>query len=290
MNKCDISILIATRNRPKMLAACIRSLLTQKSEISYEIVVLDQSDAKKKRSFLPNEDGVRIVRCDFRNKSRALNLGVHLCLSDYIAVLDDDCIAQEQWIESMYYALLSEPHTVVTGRVIAGDREEGAVRSRLHDDITERLVYQKKEITPIFKLSGCNFGFSKAVFKVVGPFNEDFGPGSLFRSSDDNEWSYRVLQCGLKISYDPRVVIFHRSWRDKVTDTELMRDYGYAAGAFFGFISNFSKRDFFYHSVRLWRWILGAVLFSFNRREIGNHLGYGVHFVQGFRAYHYYVK
>lgn len=290
MNKHNLSILIATCNRPEMLAACIRSLLIQKSRISYEIIILDQSDIKKRCPSFPDEPRVKVVSCDFSNKSRALNHGVNLASSDYIAIIDDDCIAQEQWIESMHYALLSKPQITITGRVIAGDREENAVRSRLHDDIAERIVYQKKKITPIFKLSGCNFGFNKAVYKIVGPFNESFGPGSPFKSSDDNEWSYRALQCGLKIVYSPYVIVFHRSWRDRTADADLMKDYGYAAGAFFEFISSVSKRDFLYHSIQLWHWLLGAVLFSFNWYEIRKHLDYGAHFVQGFRAYHHYVK
>lgn len=290
MTNTDLSILIATCDRPGMLRACISSILTQKLSPSYEIIILDQSDPEKKYSPPPHERRIKVVPLEFKNKSRALNLGVAIASSEHIAVIDDDCIAHEQWLASMRDALLSEPEKIITGRVMAGEIEEKAIRSRLHDALEERIVYQRDSITPIFKLSGCNFGFSKSTYKTVGPFNEKFGPGSIFKSSDDNEWSYRALHQGLKIVYQPQIIVFHRSWRDRVADAKLMKDYGYAAGAFFGLISTTSSKDLVYHSASLWRWLLSNILSPFNPREAVNHLNYAIHFVRGFRAFHHHGK
>jgi GT2 family glycosyltransferase len=289
MDRCGISILIATCNRPKMLGSCIESLLVQKPKTSCEILTLDQSDVERRYSPPSGESRVRPIYFDFKHKSRALNLGVDLASSDNVAFTDDDCIAEEQWIESMHEALSRQPNAVVTGRVIAGEVEEDAVRSRLHAEITERVVYQKGRITPIFKMWGCNFGFNKASYRRIGPFNEALGPGTPFKGSEDNEWSYRALREGLEIIYDPEVIVYHRSWRDKRDDAKLMRDYGYAAGALFAYISSVSKRDFLYHSLRLSRTVLGRILFSFDSAEIRNYLGYGANFIRGLRAYRQYV-
>lgn len=288
MDEPDISILIATRNRSGMLVGCIDSLLEQKSDVQHEIVVLDQSDASEKLPLWVDNSRVKIVRCDFKNKSRALNHGVDVARSNHIAVVDDDCVVRKRWIDSMHLNLLEHPDAVITGRVVAGDMERGAVRSRLHDNVAEWTVYRKGSITPIFKLSGCNFGFTKRTYRAVGPFDTDFGPGSPFRSSDDNEWSYRVLRKGFEVIYDPRAVVSHRSWRSKIEDRRLMQDYGYAAGAFFGLIAAVSKCDFFYHSFHLWRWLLSAILFSFSIQEIQNHFLYGLGFVKGFCVHVFY--
>ena len=276
--KVKISILIATYNRPEMLSICVKSLLIQKPKNPYEIIILDQSDNQKQIISFSNKPVMRIVKCDFKNKSRALNKGIELALADYIAIIDDDCIADKQWIDSMCRVLQKEQNAIITGRVVAGKKEKYALQSRLHDSLTERIVYQKRKITPIFKLSGCNFGFHRTTYKTVGLFNENFGPGSIFKSADDNEWSYRALYLGLKLVYTPDIIVIHRSWRDSQEDIRLMKNYGYATGAFFRLILKNSKSDFLYHGYQLWQWLLKTILYSFSLYEIRNHINYVIFF------------
>lgn len=281
----QISILVATCNRPKMLKACIQSLLAQQTAIHYEIIVLDQSDSVSLNT-LPLDSKIKLIHCDFKNKSRALNQGVILAASNYIAIIDDDCIADENWIANLNTSLRNEGRTsIVTGRVLASRIEKGSILSRLHDSSTERVTFKKKWITPIFKLSGCNFGFHKNLYEIIGAFNENLGPGSSFKSSDDNEWSYRAVNLGFPIIYMPEVLVQHRSWRNIQEDSRLMRDYGYATGAFFKIILWNSKLDFLYHSIQLHLWLLKNVFFSFNTREIGIHMLYGLFFYKGFLRY-----
>lgn len=282
----QISVLVATCNRPEILRVCVESLLIQKTAIPYEIIILDQSDFEKRVALPSNKEVVKIVTCDFKNKSRALNLGVELSSADLLAVIDDDCIVDKYWIDSLHKALRKEGRNfIITGRVIAGDKESGAIGSRLHDTLNKRVVFKKNKTTPIFKLSGCNFGFYKDVYKEIGQFNENFGPGSAFKSSDDNEWSYRALRLGLQIVYTPEAVIVHRSWRSVKEDISLMKDYGYAAGAFFKLIFKTSKLDFLYHSTQLWWWLLKIVLLSFRTHEITGHIYYSLFFIRGFLSY-----
>ncbi|PIP86727.1 MAG: hypothetical protein COV70_01040 [Parcubacteria group bacterium CG11_big_fil_rev_8_21_14_0_20_39_22] len=286
--QAQISVLIATCNRPEMLKVCVESLLIQKTAIPYEIIILDQSDFEKLIALPSNKAAVRVTACDFKNKSRALNLGVELASADLLAVIDDDCIADKYWIDSLYKALRKEGRNfIVTGRVIAGDKESDAISSRLYDTLNERTIFKKNKITPIFKLSGCNFGFHKNTYKEIGRFNENLGPGSAFKSSDDNEWSYRALQLGFQIVYTPEAVIAHRSWRSAKEDISLMKDYGYAAGAFFKLIFKTSKLDFLYHSTQLWWWLLKTILFSFKGHEIKGYIYYGLFFFRGFLSYHH---
>lgn len=284
--QAKLSILVATCNRPEMLKTCIESLFTQKTETPYEIIILDQSDAEKQTTLSSNEPMAKVIACDFKNKSRALNLGVKLASADSIAIIDDDCIADKYWIDSIYKALRKEGRNfIITGRVVAGDKEKDAARSRLHDASGEQIVFKKNGVTPVFKLSGCNFGFHKTTYERVGLFNENLGPGSAFKSSDDNEWSYRALNLGFQVIYIPEAMVIHRSWRNTKEDIKLLKDYGYAAGAFFKLIFRTSKLDFLYHGIQLWWWLLKTILFSFNIHEIVGHAYYGLFFWKGFLTY-----
>lgn len=134
--QAKISILVATCNRPEMLKICLVSLFAQKTETPYEIIILDQSDTEKQTTLSSNELTARVIACNFKNKSRALNLGVNLASADYIVIIDDDCIADKYWIDSIYKALRKEGQDfIITGRVIAGDKEKNATRFRLHDTL-----------------------------------------------------------------------------------------------------------------------------------------------------------
>jgi len=64
-----------------------------------------------------------------------------------------------------------------------------------------------------------------------------------------------------------------------------MKDYGYAAGAFFKLIFETSKLDFLYHVIKLWPWIFKNIFLSFNIHEIKAHLYYGLFFCKGFSKY-----
>ena len=195
------TVLIPTCDRPEMLAVCLESLRRQLCK-PRQILVLDQSrDDRTQR--VCDSYGVSWQWVGRQNKSAALNLGVRSSTTRYFAVIDDDCVADPRWTETLAAALHSQGKHVVTGRVLAGQVELGAVLTRLHDSLTRRAIFRVRLITPIFVLSGCNFGFERGVFETAGPFNEAYGPGSRYLSSDDNEWSYRVLRKGYAIHYEP---------------------------------------------------------------------------------------
>ena len=56
----NISVIIATRNRPKDIELCIRSIV-ENSLVNYEVVVVDQSTNFKTRDFVKGLGDNRIV-------------------------------------------------------------------------------------------------------------------------------------------------------------------------------------------------------------------------------------
>ena len=186
----------------------------------------------------------------------------------------------------MYLAVKNlDENYIITGKVIAGEVEPSAELSVLHDDINEKQVYKKEFVTPIFKLSGCNFGFTKTDFTTIGGFDTEFGPGSHFKSSDDNEWCYRALsKHGYSLVYDPEVIVIHRSWRNIHQQAKQFSDYGYASGAFFRYILKHSVYDFIFHFSKLLYWSFQTYL-TFNRKKILWQSLYLREFVYGFFRY-----
>lgn len=280
----DCSVLVPTCNRPKMVEACLESLRNQTCH-PQEVIVLDQSDGCRTQAVSALFD-VRHVSMTQKNKSAALNLGIQESSGRYVCVIDDDCVADQEWLEALAKAFSTGQKRIVTGRVVAGAVEPGAVRSRLHDDCERPVVFQVNLFTPIFILSGCNFGFHRALVEKVGGFNVDFGPGSTYRSSEDNEWAYRALRKGYKIHYEPNAVVVHRSWRSLDEDREHMRTYGLAAGAFITEVLSASKLDGAFHLLRISKWLLCELMRNRNEPELRRPFAlYARGFLTGMRAY-----
>lgn len=279
-----LSILLATKDREEMVKRCVLSLINSSTPgLNFEILVLDQSNNSKNEFY---DSRVHIIKLNKLGKCNALNTGVSLCKYEHITVIDDDCIVESNWISKMYLSIknLNTKH-IITGKVIAGEVEPDAELSVLHDDINERQIYKKEFITPIFKLSGCNFGFNKKDFSIIGSFNVEFGPGSPFKSSDDNEWCYRALHNhGYSLVYDPEVIVIHRSWRNLDEQSKQFSDYGYASGAFFCYILKHSIFDFIYHFSKLIYWSIQTYL-TFNPKKILWQSLYIREFMRGFSHY-----
>lgn len=284
------SVLLPTYDRADMVARCM--LYVAKQSLSpEELIILDQGRLNKSRLFRlwrTNYSPTKLIylRINQRGKSNALNLGVAKAHTSIIAVLDDDCFANSQWIQAMMKSINKNRMTIITGKVIAGKPKRGSVRVRDYVTKEAPITYKKgKLITPIFILSGGNFCFSLNDFYKIGPFNISFGPGSKFKSAEDVEWCYRALAKGYKVQYIPEAIVEHKSWRSKIQDLEIMEKYGYGAGAFIRLVFTESKIDFAYHTSNIFRWLSCELIKSACQfKDFRPYLSYIIYFIRGFRA------
>src|SRR5262249_15492066 len=123
-----ISVLIATADRPALLAGCLASLSASRFD-GVEVLVLDQSrNAPSDRAEDSETLPVRYVRCPRRGKSAALNLGVTEARAPWLAFTDDDCQVAADWLAVIDRAAReSGTGCVLTGRVVPGALEGEAV-------------------------------------------------------------------------------------------------------------------------------------------------------------------
>jgi GT2 family glycosyltransferase len=62
-------------------------------------------------------------------------------------------------------------------------------------------------------LWGNNIAIQRSAIVKVGAFDERFGAGSNFPSSEDNDLGFRLLEAGYRIIYMPKATLYHRAWR-----------------------------------------------------------------------------
>ena len=113
------SLIICSRNRPRLLSDLVRSVLAGEERPS-EIIIVDQSSEAHPDLASEVRDGQTVIRYELtptRGASRARNLGIHLANHDILAFSDDDMICTPQWFGHLVRALVHNgERSAVSGR------------------------------------------------------------------------------------------------------------------------------------------------------------------------------
>jgi glycosyltransferase involved in cell wall biosynthesis len=119
-----VSIVIPTRNRCDILRRCLDALVRQ-TYPNFEIVVVNDASSDGTPVFL-KEFADRHVHLAFRairnerhlgaNPSR--NRGIHAAKGVFVAFLDNDCIAEPEWLDRLMRGFTGERVAAVTGMVV----------------------------------------------------------------------------------------------------------------------------------------------------------------------------
>src|SRR2546425_4800577 len=160
------SLVICSRNRPKLLLDMVESVL-QGEEVPTELIIVDQSDAP--HPTLPTLQHDRA--CEIRylptrsvGLSRARNVGIAAARHDILVFTDDDLLASCTWFASVIRALVDAgTHAVVTGRVLATRPEApgGFVLALAVNEIS--AVYTGRIGTDV--LAGCQMAMYRSTIE-----------------------------------------------------------------------------------------------------------------------------
>lgn len=239
-----VSLLISSRNRPRLLTEAVRSVLAGLA-LPDEIIVVDQSDHSNDVLValpFPREVSFRYIRSDTTGISRSRNIAFSAASHGTIVVIDDDCLVADDWLATIVRALLTAgPRVVVTGRVLAGEaEEEGTFAPSLHTSDRPNRFTGRVSSDP---LATFNFALRSSTFAEIGPFDSRIGPGTRFPSSEDNDYGHRLLRAGFSILFEPGAVVVHRSWRTEENYLAVRYAYGRGQGGYYG--KHLAERDWY---------------------------------------------
>jgi glycosyltransferase involved in cell wall biosynthesis len=118
-----VSVVVPTRNRRALLQRCVEAVAAQDWR-PLELIVVDDASTDDTPSFLADfaarHADVSVVA--LRNSSQAganpsRNRAIRESRGEYVAFLDDDCIAEAGWLTRLMAGFASEQVAAVTGRV-----------------------------------------------------------------------------------------------------------------------------------------------------------------------------
>jgi GT2 family glycosyltransferase len=225
-----VAVAIATADRPKALERCLESLAAG-ATLPAEVVLVDQSRGEATRAVADASPvHVTYLRDTGRGLGRAQNLAFAAASCPIVAVLDDDCVADERWVSTIGTTFADDPELAgLAGRVLPLEpAPPGTVAISTRPSTIRRTFGFTLE--PWNVGSGNNFAISGEWFNRIGGCDERLGPGAAGQGALDMDLFYRLLRSGGRMVYEPSVTVFHETKprRERVTRRSA---YGYGMGA-----------------------------------------------------------
>jgi glycosyltransferase involved in cell wall biosynthesis len=227
-----ISVVVCTRDRPKVLKNCLDSLLGQEYP-NYEVIVVDNAPATDETANLIQRDygtssRVRCVREPRPGLSFARNRGLGLANGEITAFTDDDVIADRWWLTELATGFARSPCVgAVTGLTLPVEIETWA------QDLFEQYggfakgfephiidLRENRPPSPLFPFapsffgSGNNMAFRASALRELGGFDPKFGVGAPLRAGEDIAACLDIVMNGCKLAYEPGAIVFHLHRRD----------------------------------------------------------------------------
>jgi GT2 family glycosyltransferase len=226
-----IAVAISTLGRPDALARCLTSLV-EGTTLPATVAIVDQSpsgDGAAAAAAFADSLPLVVEQQDARGLARGQNRAVELTTEPVFAVIDDDCVAAPEWLETVARTLGDDELAGMAGRVLPlGPEAPGLVpvslrTSTLRRDLTTGAL-------PWDVGSGNNFALRRHWFDRIGGCDTRLGPGSPGRGAVDIDLFHRILQAGGRMRYEPDAVVYHerKSQRDRLTRRV---SYGHGMGA-----------------------------------------------------------
>jgi glycosyltransferase involved in cell wall biosynthesis len=238
-----LTVVICTRDRREGLTATLESLAKQ-SDRNFDVLVVDNSRDGGVARTPPDVNGL-VIRCCHEPKpglSRARNRALAEVSSDLVAWIDDDEIADTDWIAWIRrgFATPQSPDAVAgvmlpaeleTAAQVNFERYGGFNKGRGMEPLL--LVARTPSVPdPFYPLpnfgAGGNMAFRTEVLRRIGGFDNQLGAGTLTHGGEETRALSLLLESGSTILHWPPAVTWHYHRR---TDDALEKQFfGYSAG------------------------------------------------------------
>ncbi len=211
-----VSIVIPVFNKWHITAQCLRSLHEHMPSMPFEIVVVDDASTDRTREYLPQIEGVRVVRND-RNQGYLLSVNAGLKAikdSTYVLLLNNDTILSPGWCDTLVRTADSDPAIGIVGSKLLS--EDGILQEAggaLWSDGTGfsygRCDDPKNRMYNFLRdahyCSAACLLVRKSIFDTLGGFDTQYVPAYY----EDSDLAFAARKLGFRVLYQPDSVVTH---------------------------------------------------------------------------------
>jgi glycosyltransferase involved in cell wall biosynthesis len=237
-----LSVIVATRNRAQAITPCLNSIadaLANAAPLDAQIIVVDNGSTDDTPAILNAWASTSPFPClplsePITGKARALNRALRAADGEIFAFTDDDCRLSEDYANDLLRHHAADTQLVLRGgRVELGDPTDLPFTIDTNPNVRHwsRAANSARHENLAGVLAGCNMTAHRALVERLGPFDENFGPGSVVGSGEDTDYIYRAYLAGAILEYVPDMTVFHFHGRKTPADgVALFRRYMIGSG------------------------------------------------------------
>lgn len=222
-----VSLIIPIRNESKYLRQLLESIANQDyPSDNVEIIFADGMSSDDSRqiimNYFPLSSNTKIINNPDKIVAQGFNRALNLCKGDIIIRVDGHCKLPENFIQKIIFNI-EEKNVVCSGGIwetigetLIGKAIALATSSKFGVGNASYRIDNKNLISGKFVDTVAFGGYKREVFTKIGGYDEE-----LVRNQDD-EFSFRMIQNGMKIWMDPEIVIKYYS---RATFFKLFKQY-----------------------------------------------------------------
>lgn len=219
-----IAVIIPTYNRVAELKRCLQSISLQSlTKDKWEVIVVNDGGDEVTELVRSFGNNFRAFYQNNQGPAAARNLGVDMTEASILTFIDDDCIADPQWLKEVYENI--RPGFVLGGKVI--NQVEESIFSESSQVLID-FLYQYFEDSPLQFFTTNNLAIVRRDFLRFGGFGLEFSTSA----GEDREFCVRVKYHGMKLMFLPSMLVFHFHNLDLIRFLALHHKYGRAAWTF----------------------------------------------------------
>ena len=204
-----LSVVVPTRGRAAYLEVTLDSLLDQRTETAYEIVVVDDGAPDATAAVVAARPAVRYVgHGEARGLNAARNTGLQESQAELIAFVDDDVLVPSGWVDALVAGSRRHPEAEAFGGPIRARFEGRTPRGCGREEPPITTLDLGPEDCEATKAWGANFAVRRAAVERVGPFDERM----VRPHGDEEEWIERLRASGGMVVYLAEAGLDHRRW------------------------------------------------------------------------------
>jgi glycosyltransferase involved in cell wall biosynthesis len=204
----SVSIVIPALNAARTIERTLQSILSQKTNLSYEVIVVDNGSTDNTLQVLEKFPVIMLSQ-KIRGPAAARNLGVSIAKGKYIAFLDADVVIKEDWLEQSFLILDQSFFSGTQGPVIPQPLSNQTLLDIYRIEFGEFSTYGSFNHTdvphqhPVINTAACLY-LADAIRKVGG-FDEN-----LLRL-EDSDLTRKIIASGGHICSNDKAVA-HVYW------------------------------------------------------------------------------
>ncbi len=229
MNDKKVAIITVNYNNDSVTDDFLISLKESVKD-SYQVFIADLSDQIKDK-VLTDENAV-IIRGENKGYAHGINLGIKQAIEadfDKFIVINNDTLVGSGFTTFCFDSIQKNSKTIIGGKIFyakgfeyhkdrypenergkvlwyAGGRVDwkNVITHHIGVDEVDRGQYDAPVETEF--VTGCLMCFDRQVYEAVGLWDE-----SYFLYYEDADWCERAKRSGVKLVYDPSIVIWHKN-------------------------------------------------------------------------------